>query len=162
MADAIGKLYNNLKSGILGTQSAKIDKEIDTSLQSIATYSSKSSRNKYVDALKSLVNTAGTDTSVKLLKDEILKLRDKQYNVSIEKTDLLSHSIEDQLVMFVNSYTTYLVLERSEGDKWAKHFDKYEKFLVSENADLISKAYYYINYLIYGDNYESQEPTKTS
>jgi len=87
--------------------------------------------------------------SIEKLKDEILKLRDKQYSLSIEKTDLLSNSIEDQILIFVNSYTTYLILEEKIDDKWTRHFKKYEDFIMSNDSDLVSKAVYYINYLIY-------------
>jgi len=88
--------------------------------------------------------------AVKLLKGEINKLKDKAYGLSIEKTDLLVYSIEDQLTIHVNSYTTYVVLERNEGGKWIKRFKSYEDFEKSENDDLIGKAFYFINALMYG------------
>lgn len=88
--------------------------------------------------------------SIEQLKKEIFELRDKQYEISIEKTDLLSHSIEDQLTIYANSYSTYLVLEKKDGDKWIKYFKSYEDFEKSDEGELISKSFYYINLLIYG------------
>ena len=88
--------------------------------------------------------------AVKLLKDEVNKSKDKAYGLSIEKTDLLVYSIEDQLTIHVNSYTTYIVLERNEGGKWDKAFKSYEDFEKSENDDLVVKSFYYINTLMYG------------
>jgi len=89
--------------------------------------------------------------AVKLLKDEVNKSKDKAYGLSIEKTDLLVYSIEDQLTIHVNSYTTYIVLERNEGGKWDKAFKSYEDFEKSENDDLVGKSFYYINTLMYGN-----------
>lgn len=100
--------------------------------------------------------------SIQTLEKNIEELRDKQYNISIEKTDLLSHSIEDQLLIFVNSYTTYLVLEKKYGNDWNRAFKSYEDFLNSTDAELINNAYSYINYLIYEGIYESKNDKKSS
>ncbi len=88
--------------------------------------------------------------AVKLLTTEVRKIKEKLYDLSIEKTDLLVYSIEDQLTIHVNSYTTYVVLERNEGGKFVKSFKSYEDFEKSENDDLIGKAFYFINALMYG------------
>lgn len=85
------------------------------------------------------------------LKDQILKSRDEQYVLSIEKTDLLSYSIEDQTFIHAKSYTAYLILERKENDKWVKHFKDFEEFQNSEDQDLIGKLFYYYDVLIYSD-----------
>jgi len=109
--------------------------------------------NRIQDDLRSLLlrlAKTAEPKAVKLLKDEIIKLKDKSYNLSIEMTDLLVYSIEDQLTIHVNSYTTYVVLERNEGGKWTKNFKSYEDFEKSENNDLIGKAFYFINNLMYG------------
>ncbi len=88
--------------------------------------------------------------SVKLLTIEVRKIKDKLYNLSIEKTDLLVYSIEDQLTIHVNSYTTYVVLESKKESKWIKCFASYKDFEESKNDDLVGKAFYFINNLMYG------------
>jgi len=65
----VTKIFQDLKSGVLGTKSSRIDKEIDISLHSIETYSSKTARNKYIDALRSLIKTTGHDGPEKLIKE---------------------------------------------------------------------------------------------
>jgi len=85
------------------------------------------------------------------LKDQIIKLRDEQYLLSIEKTDLLSYSIEDQTYIHAKSYTAYLILERKEKDKWVKHFKDFEEFQKSDDQDLIGKLFYYYDVLIYSE-----------
>ncbi len=85
------------------------------------------------------------------LKDQILKSRDEQYVLSIEKTDLLSYSIEDQTHIHAKSYTAYLILERKEKDKWVRHFKDFEEFQKTEDSDLVSKLFYYFDVLIYSE-----------
>ena len=85
------------------------------------------------------------------LKDQILKSRDEQYALSIEKTDLLSYSIEDQTFIHAKSYTAYLILERKDKDKWVKCFKDFEEFQKSEDQDLVGKLFYYYDVLIYSE-----------
>ncbi len=95
------------------------------------------------------------DKDVKKLRDEIVELRTKQAMISVEKTDLLSYSIEDQLMIAVTSYYAYLLLEKpeeaenDEEGKWIRVFDKYEDFTVSQDSDLITNTYRYVSDLIY-------------
>lgn len=85
------------------------------------------------------------------IKEDILALRDEQDVLTIQKTDLLSYSIEDQLTITVNSYTCYLILEKKDGNKWIRHFESYKDFLDSNDADLIGKSFYYLSLLMYGE-----------
>ena len=85
------------------------------------------------------------------LKDQIIKSRDEQFALSIEKTDLLSYSIEDQTFIYTKSYTAYLILERKDKDKWVKHFKDFEEFQKTEDQDLIGKLFYYYDVLIYSE-----------
>lgn len=100
--------------------------------------------------------------SIAILQKSISELREKQYTLSIEQTDLLSCSIEDQLLVYVNSYTTYLVLEKKDKENWTRVFDSYEDFLQTENKDLLVGAYTYINHLIYEEDYEPKSNKKIS
>lgn len=109
--------------------------------------------NRMKDDLRSLLlrlAKTAEPKAVKLLKDEVNKLKDKMFSLSIEMTDLLVYSIEDQLTIHVNSYTTYVVLERNEGGKWTKNFKSYKDFENSGNDDLIGKAFKFLNDLMYG------------
>jgi hypothetical protein len=92
--------------------------------------------------------TATEPKDVQTLKKEIYSLRDEQFSLSMEITDLLSHSIENQLLMYTNSYTTYIVLEKKEGENCTKLFSTFDEFMKSE-SEVINQAFLYINYLIY-------------
>jgi hypothetical protein len=89
---------------------------------------------------------------IKDLKNQILKLRDEQFLINMEKTDLLSYSIEDQLAMFVNSYTVHLILEKKDGNEWVKYFKTYGDFEKCNDMDLLNRSLYYLNYLIFGES----------
>jgi len=85
---------------------------------------------------------------VETLKKEIYRIRDEQFSLSMEVTDLLSHSIENQLLVFTNSYTTFVVLEEKVGEEYKKLFESYSNFMASDSK-VIEQAFLYINYLIY-------------
>ena len=92
----------------------------------------------------------GDAKEIEKMKNKILKIKEEQASINIEKTDLLSYSIEDKLLLEVNSYVTYLVLDKEiEKDKWEKVFKTYAEFMNSEENALINQAFYYINFLIF-------------
>ena len=80
-------------------------------------------------------------------KEEIIKIRKEIAEIQIEKTDLLSYSLEDLLLVEVSSYITYLVLEEKKDDKYVKVFDTYEKCCESKDSALFNKAFYYSSFL---------------
>lgn len=90
------------------------------------------------------------------IKNEITDLRKKMWDINVEKTDLLQHSIEDQLLLFVNSYTSYLMLEVKDGDNWSKYFKTYDDFQNCKDDNLITKVFDYMSHLIYG-GYKNNE-----
>lgn len=99
------------------------------------------------------------EKSIKTIRDSITELRNKQYNISMEKTELLSYSVEDQLLLHVNTYTAFLVLERKEEDKWVRSFETFEDFNKCSDEDLMPKVFKYISLLIYGDDYNESQNT---
>lgn len=101
-----------------------------------------------IEAVLLRLATAVDPKDVELLKKEIYSIRDSQFSLSMEVTDLLSHSIENQLLIFTNSYTTFVVLEEKIGEDWKKLYDNYADFMANDSK-VISQAFGYINYLIY-------------
>ena len=100
--------------------------------------------------------------NIDVLTKSIDKLKNEQFEISIELTNLLQYCVETQLSNFVISYTAYLVLEEKNNENWNRVFKSFEEFDKSENNTLIGKALYYVNFLIYGENYESKNTEKTS
>ena len=62
-------LFNNLKAGLVGTKTAKLDNQIDTSLRSLQTFSSSKSRNVYQDVMRNLVTAVGNPNAEEFLKE---------------------------------------------------------------------------------------------
>jgi len=64
----MSELYDTIKSSILGTKNSDIDRQIDTSFQSIERLSINSDRNRYIETIKSLVSKTGADTPDSIIK----------------------------------------------------------------------------------------------
>lgn len=62
-------LFNNLKTGIVGTKTSKIDKQIDNSMRTLQSYGSTSTRNVYYDVMKNLVTSVGKPEGDEFLKE---------------------------------------------------------------------------------------------
>jgi hypothetical protein len=62
-------LLNSLKVSVLGTKSTNIDKEIDSSFQSIEKYSISADRNKYIETIKQIVSKVGVEAPDQILKN---------------------------------------------------------------------------------------------
>ena len=90
---------------------------------------------------------------IKSLKKNIENLKYKLVKLHIRKQDLLSYSIEEQLIVEVTSYTSYIVLEKKiKDDKYEKMFKNYDEFLSYEDDGLLNKAFFYVTqYLNSGD-----------
>jgi len=102
-----------------------------------------------IESLLLRLATLSNPSDIEKLRADITQLKSKQIAFSIEKTDLLSCSIEDQLKVQVNSYYTYIVLQKQVNDRWIKVFASFEDFKNSDNSELINKAFYFISYFIY-------------
>jgi len=65
----LSDIFINLKAGLLGTKSDKVDKQIDSALARIKTYSATRNRNAYIDTLKTLVSSIGGDPANDFLEE---------------------------------------------------------------------------------------------
>ena len=100
-------------------------------------------------ALLKLAQTNGKDAVTKI-KEEIKDIQEKQRDLVIEITNLLSDCLDSQLKIFIDSYTAQLVLERKEHGEWVKHFKNFEEFNKCTDAELISTLFYVFDAFIYG------------
>jgi hypothetical protein len=85
---------------------------------------------------------------VEKLKSEIIELTKEVSAIHIEKTDLLSYSLEDLMLIEVGSFYTYLVLEKLVEDKWVKVYNTYDEASKSKDNTLFSKAFWYVSSLL--------------
>ena len=116
-------------------------------------------QNNINDLLIKLAQTK-IPSDIKTLKDEIVKLREEQFGLSSEKVTLLAYSVEDQLIMDVNLYTTYIVLEQLENKEWIKVFKTFDEFRNSEDSAIINRAIHYVSQLVFNSTNEILEEEK--
>jgi enoyl reductase-like protein len=83
-------------------------------------------------------------------KIQIFNLMTERNSLAMEKMELLSDSIENELIIFINSFACSMVLEQKEsGDNWSRVFNSYEEFIKSDNSKLVEKASYYLSLILF-------------
>ncbi len=75
-------------------------------------------------------------------KQEVQEYTKEIQQLSIEKTNLLGASIENQVMIYYYTYVTYLVTEKKDGENWVKVWNSFTDFEKEDNG-LINKASYY-------------------
>jgi len=96
-------------------------------------------KHQYQLKLGELLTKQAKDSDLDVFKNEITKLNEEQISISIRKTNLLQYSIEQQALIYVYSYLTFLITEKYENDVWVKAFKTYDDFVNAEE-ELIHKA----------------------
>jgi len=107
----------------------KIQKEHDTIAEKAIKVSDKHVREKF--------------------RSEMLELRAKRNNLSIQKADYLEGALEQHVDEFSNSYLLCKVFEIKEKEKWTNTFKNYEELATSEKSELIFKATQFLTILMY-------------
>jgi hypothetical protein len=83
------------------------------------------------------------------LKDKIIEFMNQKNLISVDKTDLLSSSIESELFQLENQKMCSLVLEKEVDNKWEKVFKDYEEFKTCQNGKLMGQAGHYFSLLLF-------------
>jgi len=65
--DSLRDTFDDLKTTILGTSSAKIDMKLDAAVKDISAYKSQSGRNGYINLVKSLIGIEKFGPAKKLI-----------------------------------------------------------------------------------------------
>jgi len=117
------------------------DIDIDSMTKNI-----KNLENKKIDLqikLGSLLKKEASDDDCSILKKEIEDIVQEQRAIAYEKQNLLEFSIENQIILHIYNYMTYIVTEKLVGDKWVKAFSSFEEFM-SSDEDLVTKLAFLI------------------
>lgn len=104
-------------------------------------------RDKYEKLCVELAQLTDTKSIERFVK-EVEDVKKRMEDISIEQTDLLAYSIEEQIRIYSTSYICYLVLEISDGKEWKKLFNTFQEFEDTNNV-ITTKALSLINYIIY-------------
>lgn len=92
------------------------------------------------------------EASAESLSKEIDSLDNKQYMLSIKRTNLLQYSVENQVLIYLYQYLTYVVTEKlvkgkdlgegnKEPDSWVKAWSSFDDFISSDES-LVNQASY--------------------
>ncbi len=102
-------------------------------------------QNEHEKLLLTLAKVENKEEIDKLKKD-IADIREKQTEVSYKKSELLEYSLENVLEEHVQTYLSYLSLEKKKGDKYIKAFETYDNFM-NQDEKLFARVMYFSNVL---------------
>lgn len=111
--------------------------DIDAMDKQVLTLETK--KQQYQMKLGELLAKKAKDSDLQVFKDEISRISEEQLGINIRKTNLLQYSVEQQALVYVYSFLTFLITEKYENDVWVKAFNTFDDFL-NASEDLINKA----------------------
>ena len=97
--------------------------------------------------LGELLKKEASDTDCQTLKTEIEEIQRQQQSIALEKQAYLEFSIENQVLLHMYNYMTYVITEKQNGETWIKAFKTFQEFMSSDEqlvgklAFLITMAY---------------------
>jgi hypothetical protein len=109
--------------------------------------------NNYKEKLGKALKEKKSDNELKIFRDEITNLLEQQKKISVKKNSLLESSLENQVLIYLYNYLTFLVTEKLKKDKWVKVWNSFEDFL-NEEEQLINTASFYASLVIVPNNAE--------
>ncbi len=89
--------------------------------------------------LGELLKNNASDSDCDKIKKEIEGILEEQKNTAMEKQTLLEFSIENQVIVHMYNYMTYLMAERFDGENWVRAFKTFKDFSQSQDDELIGK-----------------------
>ena len=139
-----GKLIQD-KDILLEKDLIRVYKERGLDLEEINEQIRKLDTERYSITLKlgeSIANKIG-ESVLKEYKDQIESLTNRIYLFSLQKSNLLTYSLENQLANYIVKALTYLSLEVFKDEKWVKAYKSIEDFEKNIDEKLIEKSIYY-------------------
>jgi hypothetical protein len=88
-----------------------------------------------------------SDMELKAYKDEIETIEKSQRELTVKKAVLLEFSLENQLLIYLYTYVTFLTTEKLVEDKWVRVWPTYDLF-EQEDEMLINRATGHISLLL--------------
>lgn len=119
-----------------------LKRDIDIEAMSQEMFNKAKRRDDLMVQLGELIKNGSPDNELEQYKTEIQQLNAEIQAVTIQKTSLLEFSIENQVLIYVYSYMTFLVSEKKEGDNWIKVWKTFDEFQNSTGS-LVNKLSYY-------------------
>jgi len=96
-------------------------------------------KNDLLFKLGELLKKDGSEQDCEVYKKEISLIMEDQKGIATEKQILLEFTLENQVLVHMYNYMTYVSAEKLEGDKWVKAYKSFDEFAKSDDDILISK-----------------------
>lgn len=114
--------------------------DIDSIVKSIVNKSIE--RDNVMIKLGELVKNQAPDSELQLMKTQVEDCNKEIEKLSLYKSRLLETSIENQIVIYVYSYFTYLIAEKLVEDKWVRVWNSLDEFYNASEKLSIQISYY--------------------
>jgi hypothetical protein len=119
-----------------------LKRDIDIEAMNLEIFNKVKRRDELMLQLGGVIKDGGSDTDLSKYKDEIKGLNSEIQMLSIQKTQLLEFSIENQVMVFVYSYMTYLISEKKDGENWIRVWKTFKDF-ENDSGNIINRLSYY-------------------
>jgi hypothetical protein len=103
-------------------------------------------RDEIMLQLGELVKNGAPDADLLKYKAEIQAINAEIQMISIEKVTLLEFSIENQVMIYIYSYMTFMVSEKKVGENWVKVWNTFDEFQ-NDSSNIVNKLSYYATLL---------------
>lgn len=99
-------------------------------------------RDNFMLKLGEALKNKSPDNELEIIRKEIDEITTDINNKSIERTNLLGPSIENQCTIYFFVYLTYLVTEKKVEEKWVRAWNSFEEYQKS-SSELVNRASFY-------------------
>lgn len=99
-------------------------------------------RDQFMLKLGKAIKDKAPDNELQTYKTQIEDMSREINTLTIEKTNLLGPSIENQCMIYFFVYLTYLITEKKDGEKWIKVWKDFTEYQ-SSDVELVNKASFY-------------------
>lgn len=93
--------------------------------------------------LGEMLKKEASEQDCESLKKEIEQINEDQKNLALERQTLLEFTIENQVLVHMYNYMTYVITEKHDGEKWVKAFKSFKEFMQSDET-LVGKLAFLI------------------
>lgn len=92
-------------------------------------------------SLGELLAHQGSKKDIETLRDEIINIQQSINYILVRKASFLENSLENQLIVHLYSFLTYLIAEREVDGKWVPAWESFEQYCNSDDVKVQKVAF---------------------
>jgi len=85
-------------------------------------------KNNYMLKIGALLKAKSDEKDLLVYREEIAKINEDMLSLTMKVNSLLEFSLENQVLISIYAYLTYIVTEKKEGDNWVKAWNSFDDF----------------------------------